>query len=277
MWVNPGQPGPHHRCRRSLSRSPKRPRRSTTLPAVIERSPFDGEASGWLCIRALGGGPGAIRELTLVVLGETDAERVSREVGDRPLPRVRRSTCAFACADRRAVASGVADRRSARARRDRPGRSPRGCACPPRQGRQASRGGDGQLGVGALFRPRSYADLHRGFLAGAESKTGKVGIITPRDQPSNARTVFRALTRHRRIGSARRPPALRAGTPICSAIRSICSTFTGRACPSGRTVPSTLRCGPRLNAAAIMPTQATANVGACSDSSAQVGITRRSE
>jgi hypothetical protein len=56
---------------------------------------------------------------------------------------------ASARADRRAVASGVADRRSARARRHRPRRSPRGCACPPWQRRQASRGGDGQLGVGA--------------------------------------------------------------------------------------------------------------------------------
>jgi hypothetical protein len=71
---------------------------------------------------------------------------------------------ASARADRRAVASGVADRRSACPRRDRPRCSPRGCACPPWQGRQASRGRDGQLGESAGINRHGEGDenaLHR--------------------------------------------------------------------------------------------------------------------
>ena len=72
---------------------------------------------------------------------------------------------AAASADRAVVAGRIADRRSARAHRDRPRPPPRRRADPPRQRRQAPRGRDGQLGVGtartlaAASRPASRRSI----------------------------------------------------------------------------------------------------------------------
>ena len=67
-------------------------------------------------------------------------------------------------ADRRAVASRVADQRSARARRDRPRPFPRGRPGPRRKRGKASRGGHGHLGVGSLT---SYLEFARPLPVGA--------------------------------------------------------------------------------------------------------------
>ena len=97
---------------------------------------------------------------------------------------------AAARADRRAVASRVADRRSARARRDRPGRSPRGCACSPLLAQGAGpRRGD----AGAASTSRS--------LAQASPRAGlRPGGCRPRRRIGKRHRVWPGAGPHRPLG-----------------------------------------------------------------------------
>ncbi len=69
------------------------------------------------------------------------------------------------------------DQRSARAHRERPRPRSRVRAPPPQEGRQAPRGRDGPLGLGALFRCAGYADGGLKLLAGCGDPGFEVGII----------------------------------------------------------------------------------------------------